>query len=29
MLVYERMSKNPITITEDIPINQAFLNYVS
>jgi acetoin utilization protein AcuB len=23
MLVHERMSKNPITITEDIPINQA------
>jgi len=23
MLVHERMSKNPITITEDVPINQA------
>jgi acetoin utilization protein AcuB len=23
MLVYERMSQNPITITEDIPINEA------
>jgi len=29
MLVHERMSKHPITITEDTPINEAMVDLIA